>query len=226
MEVPGMVWRSANLTTVYLTVLVPAGWDTVALVENNMRSSDTWRIRAASTEAATTSGPTYDSGTLSAWSGAAPANRAMSLVALPTARTETYVRIDITSTGNPDGFVQAQRLVIGKRLENVGADLGVERSYEDTSNVEDGPGYMQIDRFNVRTQWKFTISDIKEADWEGNWAPFLKRVGVSRSFLFVEDSNPAFLNSRSGLVRSIVSAKGAPKSSDFYVLDMTVKTVS
>ena len=225
LDAPGMVWRTSNLSTPYVTVQVAAGWDTVALIGCNTRSGDLIRIRAAATEAATTSAPTYDQ-SFAAWSGVAPAAGALSLHMAAASRSETFVRIDITSTGNPAGYVEAQRLVIGKRFENVGLDIGAERTMEDQSAVEDGLGWTSINRYNVRVGWKATISLLKEADYETQWVPFARYVGRSRAFLFVEDDTPAYLQNRASLCRMTASAKGQSVSSDYYTIDTQLLSVS
>ena len=43
MDAPGMVWRSGSLTTVYVTMQVPTGWDTFSLIGSNLRATDTIR---------------------------------------------------------------------------------------------------------------------------------------------------------------------------------------
>lgn len=225
-DAPGMVWRSANLTTVYFTAQVGAGWDTIALTGNNLRASDTIRIRGAATEAATTSAPTYDV-TISAWTGVAPAAGAISLLTLAATRNETFLRIDITSTGNPAGYVQVQRFVVGKRIENAGLDIGYERGPEDTSAVDEGLGYTSINRYNVRVSWKITISGMKEIDYETYWYPFTRYVGRSRAFLFVEESaNAGYLQNRAAMCRFTGSAKGSAASSDYWSVDATLLSVN
>lgn len=225
MDAPGMVWRSANLTTVYVTVQVAGGWDTIALAGSNLRAGDTIRIRAAATAAATTSAPTLDT-TISAWMGVAPAAGALSLYTAAAARSEVFVRIDITATGHPSGYVEAQRLCIGKGFENPGLDIGAERTMEDMSSVEEGLGYTAINRYGVRVGWKLSISGIKEAEYEGVWHPFARAMGNSRAFLFVEDNTPAYLQNRAAMCRFTSSAKGSASASDYYVIDATLKSVS
>ena len=222
---PGMVWRSANLATVYVTAQIAGTWDTLALVGTNLRASDTVRIRAASTAAATTSAPAYDT-TIAAWTGVAPVGSALTLLTLPTARNETFDRIDITSTGNPAGYVEVQSLVIGQRFENPGLDIGAERTMEDMSGIEEGIGYTAINASGVRVGWKLTISGIKEADYEAVWHPFARKMGNSKPFLFVEDTAPAYLQNRAALCRFTSSAKGSASASDYYVIDASLKSVS
>lgn len=223
---PSMVWRSANLTSVQITVQLGAGsWDTIALVKNNLRATDTVRIRAASTAAATTSGPAYDSGNLSAFSGTANSLGSMTLLTLSGVRTETFIRIDITSTGNPAGFVEAARLIIGKRIEEDGIDQNADHNFEDTSQNTPYRGFDAIDPFDVKTSWKFTIGYIKEASYWQNWFPFLRDVGMKKAVLFVPDRDSAYLQSETVFGRVTSMAKGNPVSSDYYKLELYIREI-
>lgn len=224
LDFPGMVWRSDDLAP-YIIVKVPSGWNTVAVVGSNMLVDDFVRVRAADTEAGTSNAPTLDQ-TFHAWEGLAPEYGAISLLKLSTLRTEQYVRIDFASPLNPAGYVQAQRLVVGKRFENDGLDIGADRFYQDTSSVEEGLGYTAVDRYNVRVGWKLTISGVKTEPFETQWHPFARWAGNSRAFLFVEDDDPAYLQNRAALVRFTGQAKGSSAASDYNLVDATVLSVT
>lgn len=223
---PSMVWRSSNLTTVQITVQLGAGsWDTVALVKHNLRATDTVRIRAATSASNTTAAPTYDSGTLSAFSGGGNTGGSMTLLTLSAARTETFIRIDITSTGNPANYVEAARLVVGKRIEEDGIDLNAEHTFEDTSQSTPYRGFEAIDPFDVKASWKFTIGYIKEVNYWLNWYPFLRDVGMKKAVLFVPDRDSAYLQTESVFGRITSMAKGSPVSSDYYKLELYVREI-
>jgi hypothetical protein len=177
---PGLVWRSNGLTSVYVTV-------------QNLRATDTVRVRGASSAAMTS--PVFDV-TAPAWSGVAPARGAMTVIQLANTYAPAFVRIDITSTGNPAGYVEVQRLVISKKVSCDGVDIGCEQAFEDQSAVEDTMGYTTVDEVRVRDAWKATVSNIKEADWYNTWYPFVRSMGKTRDFLFVPDTDPTFMQNQ------------------------------
>jgi hypothetical protein len=223
---PSMVWRSSNLTSVQITVQLPAGsWDTVCLSGTNLRATDTIRIRAAATAAATTSSPTYDSTALPAFSGAANSGGNTSLILTPAVRTETFIRIDITSTGNPATYVEARRLVIGKRIEEDGIDLNAEHSFEDNSQRTEYRNFETVDPYDTKTSWKFSIGYIKEASYWSNWFPLLRDAGTKKGVLSIPDSQSAYLQSEAVFGRITSSAKGSAVSSDYYKLELYVREI-
>lgn len=225
----GLVWRSNGTSSVYFTVqLDGTAWDTVSLVKSNLRPTDTIQIRAGASAAAVagTSGLTLNQ-TISAYTGVDPADGgAISIYQLASPVTSPFVRIDITSTGNPSGFVQAQRLVIGKRVAADGLDLGAEWTPEDGSEVSNERGVTTINPFGVRTTLKLSLTALKEADYWGKWWPFLKSVGKQKAFLCIPDDDPAYLQNQSvfGFVSN--SAKGISVSSDYMTLELTMLSTS
>ena len=226
LDAPGMVWRSDVITNVYFMFRVSGPWDTLALVGHNVGSANLLRVRAATSEAATTSAPTYDA-TITAWSGVAPLAGAITLLTLPAPRAETFIRVDFVAGPAPDsGYIEAQRLVIARRLENVGVDLGAEQTFDTGSVIESGPGYTSVDRYPTKIGYKLSISDIKEADYQANWFPFLARVMDQRGFLFTPDDDPAYLQRQAVFARMTSSAKGYAKASDFMVVDMGLTSIS
>lgn len=225
---PGRVWRSNGLTTVYLKAqLDGSAWDTVALVGSNLRSSDTIRIRAGASASAVdgTSGLTVDQ-TFSAWSGTAPTAGALSFKLLSSAVTSPFVRIDITSTGNPAGYVQASRLVIGKRVVTDGVSIGAEQTFEDMSSIEEGLGYTTVDRYGVRIGWKVTLEGIKDAAYYGTWFPFLRDVGRSKAFVFIPDDSVSYIQSQAIFGRVTSSAKGTSPVADYNNVELSLLSVA
>lgn len=221
---PGMVWRSNGLNTVYAKVqLDGSAWDTFALVANNLRATDTIRIRAGGTSAAIdgTSGLTVDQ-TFNAWNGTPPTNGALSFMLLNNAVTSPFVRIDITSAGNPAGFVEAQRLVLGKRVITDGVSNNAEQTFEDMSSVEEGLGFTTVDRYVVRVGWKVTLDAIKDADYYANWYPFLREVGRSKAFVFIHDDTSPYAQTQAVFGRITTTAKGASPVADFNVVELSI----
>ncbi len=225
---PGFVWRSANLTTVFAKVqLSGAEWDTFALVGSNLRATDTIRIRAGNSAADVdgTSGLSLDQ-TFNAWTGVAPTGGALSFKLLAASVTSPFVRIDITSSGNPATYVQAQRIVIGKRVETDGVTLGSEQTFEDGSVVETGPGYTTVDRYNVRIGWKVTLDFITDAKYFTNWFPFLRSVGSSQAFVFIPDTDSLYIQNQAVFARITSSAKGSMPGTDANIVEINLLSTS
>ncbi len=225
---PGMVWRSNGLTTVYIKVqLDGSAWDTFALMGSNLRATDTIRIRAGGTSAIVdgTSSLTVDQ-TFNAWSGVAPTAGALSFKLLIAAVTSPFVRIDITSTSNPAGYVQAMRLVLGLRVSTDGVDTNAEQTFEDMSNVEDGLGYTTVDEYGVRIGWKVTLSGLKDADYNANWFPFLRAVGRKKAFLFIPDDGVAYIQTQAIFGRITSSAKGSSPVADYNNVELSLLSTS
>jgi|GEM_PF-2475651 len=229
MDEPAMVWRSANLTTVYAKVqLDGTPWDAIALVGNNLRAGDTIRVRAGATAAAVdgTTGLTVDQ-TFAAWSGVAPTKGALSFKLLAASVTSPFVRIDITSTGNPAGYVEVSRIVLGLRVAHDGVNVGAEQTFEDMSAIEEGLGYTTVDRYGVRIGWKITLDGITDAMYFTNWFPFLRDVGRSKAFVFIPDDSSTYLQNQAMLCRISGSpAKGSAPASDFNIVEFVVLSVS
>lgn len=219
----GLVWRSNGLSGVF-AVLQTAGLpiDLIALAGSNIRSGDSVRVRGASTAAM--SSPVFDV-TVIGWTGVAPARGALTLVQLATAYTPAFVRVDITSTGNPAGYVEVQRIVIGKKVSCDGVDIGCEQAFEDQSPVEDTMGYTTVDDVRVRDAWKATVSNIKEVDYWTTWYPFLRTLGKTRDFLFVPDTDPTFMQNQTIMGRITSRASGNYRSGDLMVVDLNILQV-
>lgn len=223
----GRVWRSNGLTGVTMTVqLDGTPWDTLALVNTNLRATDTIRVRAgASTTVVNGSTGAPIDVTFNAWTGTAPLAKATAFRLLTSAVTYAFVRLDITSTGNPDGYVQASNLVIGKRVETAGVNIGAERQHMDGSVVADGPGFTTVQEYRRRLQWKVSIGPLTATSYYAEWDRFLYQVGRSRGFLFIEDTNAPWVQSELAFVRNQADAKSVNVSTNYAKLEMTLLQV-
>lgn len=225
---PGFVWRSNDLSSVTFKVLLDGtAWDTFALVDNNLRSGDTIRIRAgaSSTVVDGTTSLTVDQ-TFTAWSGTAPTGGALSFRVLGSTVTSAYVRIDITSGGNPAGYVQAARLAFGKRVVTDGVNIGANQTFEDTSVIEEGPGFTTVDEYGVRIGWEVGLEGITDANYNANWFPFLRAVGRKKAFVFIPDDASAYVQTQAMLARIVSSAKGTSPVADYNVVELKLLSVS
>lgn len=185
---PGLVWRGA-LTTASFTVDLGTGaeYDTIALIGSNLRAGDTVRVQTGTTADATA----YDA-TTPARTGKKPRQyTAKTVIKLPSTRTDRFVRITITATGHPSGYVQAQRLVIGKAVSTYGVKFGAKVNFEDRSVITTGPGFTDVDRYDVLPAWDISTTGITDRAWREDWSPLLMEVGSSSGILFVrEDRSP------------------------------------
>lgn len=214
---PGLVWRSTGLSGQYLRVNLSGAWDTIALMGSNLRASATIRIRAGATSAATdaTSGAPIDV-TINAHTGSIKRTGAMSFYKLNGPVNHTWVRIDITDTGNPDGYLQASRLVIGKAIECDGIDNGAEVSYENRSTSN-------LLRFKTTPTWKMTLSGISEADYYAEWEDFIDWAAERRAFLFVPIVGGPHMHKQMGLATFANVAKATKINHDRSEVELTVQ---
>lgn len=230
LDEPAMVYRSEGLFGITIVVQMPSGaaYDTICLVGSNLAATDTIRVRAGASQAvvAGTTGLTANR-TVNAWSGTAPTNGALSFITLPTPITSPFVRIDISSGGNPAGYVEASRLVIGQRVNHDGISMGAEQTYEDSSVIEEGPGFTSVERYNVRIGWKVTLDGIKDAALYGTFYPFLRSVGKSRAFVFIPDDSSPYVQNQAVFCRVNSSpAKASFPGQDANLVEFTVLSVS
>lgn len=220
----GRIWRSNGLVDASLTIELDGHpWDTVALVNATLVPGDTVRVRAADTQAGLDSAPLDV--TVTAWTGSDPIDKGTIFHLLDAPVSHRFVRLDIASPGNPAGFVQASNLVINKRVETTGVNIGAERQHVDGSVVEDGPGFTTVQEYRRRLQWKVTIGPITATAYYAEWDRFFYAVGRSRGFLFIEDTTAPWVQSELAFVRNQVDAKSVNVSSDYAKMEMTLLQV-
>lgn len=218
----GLVWRSNGLSGIYGTFSVPAAFDSIALTGTNLRAMDTVRVRTASNPDMTNA---IVDRTVQAWSGAPGSNGAITYVGLEAAANGPYVRIDINSASNPAGYVEVQRILIGKRIEILGIDHGASQGFEDASTIEDINGMTLSDVYRVRDSWKFNVSDTTQATYALQWYPFLKSVGKHKAILFIPNTASPYLQTEACLAYITGSPKGDSQSSDFWKMDINLLSV-
>jgi hypothetical protein len=182
------IWR-ASVTGSFTIDLGPdpVEYDTVALVGSNLRATDTVRV-ITSTTATGSNG--YDSGQLAAWTGKKPRElTAKTIIKLPSVQTERYIRVSVTATGHPAGYVQAQRLVVGKAVSTIGIKFGAKMNFDDLSVITQSEDSTSIDRRARKLGWDITTTSISDQSWREEWAPLLLEVGSSSGLLFVRDES-------------------------------------
>lgn len=226
-DVPGLAW-TFGLTTPYLIVdlgVNAVSYDTIALVGSNLRSTDTVQIRTGTTS---TGIGNYAGTASAAWTGTKPSvAKAMSIYQLGTARTERYVRIDLSAPSHPDGQVQFWRLVIGKAVTTAGVNYDAEIGFQDQSIITTGPGYRSVDEYDVFVSWKFRTDYISEALWRSDWNPMLRTVGNRRGVLFVaDDQHPEYFQTDAIFGCLTSNASGKRSGYNAWALEATVTALA
>lgn len=184
----GLIYRSTTLTPT-LTVLSgsPTPIDTVALVNTNLRCFDAVRIRIGDTQTDVDGTAPVDI-QMPAWSGIKSSQtKAMTVLRLPAPVSGKYVRIDITATGHPDGYVQIGRLVIGSSATNQFGAIGqdVEVTINDGSESYDYRGNTGWDKYAKTQSFKAPVNWITEQQYRRDWHRTLTSAGNSSAVLFV-----------------------------------------
>lgn len=212
-----LTWRSTGLDGVSLVLTGAGVWDTIALVGTNLRSTDTIRVRAATTNSGLTIGPDYDA-TFPAYTGAAKATGAMVVHCLDEAVSLPFIRIDITAPGHPAGFIEVSNLILGKAVEWDGIDQGAEVTFDNATT-----SYLR--KYQTKPTWKITLSGISQAAWFNVWEDFCLQAGQRGGFLFVPIYNDEFMGKRSAYVNMVGSPKLTYITSDILNVEMTVTTI-
>lgn len=227
-DAAGLVWRSGNLSNVSLVVQVAGDFDTIAMIGSNLRSNDTIRVRIGATEAGSSTAPVYDSGHLPAWSGVKSEGAgAKSLLYNAELHTARFVRIDITASGHPDLWVQAQRLVIGKRIEHAAIDQDSELGWIDLSPSYQGPGYLAFSEYPTLAQWKIKLSWVSDWNFLNVWAPFLQKTGITQPFLFIPVvENAARFQTEMVFGNMVSSVQPRHPGFDLWALEMTIRALA
>ncbi len=212
-----LVWRSTGLTGQYISIVQSGSWDVIALIGTNLRAQDTIRVRAANSLADVTANPAINQ-TFAAFSGTPKATGAMVLFRLSSPVTHSHVRIDITSTGNPDGFIQVSNLVLGKGIEWDGVDAGAEVTYDNQTTT-----YMR--KYLTKPSWKINLSGIPQSAYYDEWEDFLLKAGERGGFLYVPIYNDAYTQKRSAYVSISNPSKTTMNTFNDFTIELTVATI-
>lgn len=223
-DYPNMVWKSTSTTGAFLAFQLDAAleWDFIGLVGSGLFAADTIRIRAASTLANVTTAPGYDV-TFNV-TGTANGDFNLAYHTPAAVRTLRYFRLDFTLAGNPYPFVQAQRLVVGKRVEADGIDIGADFNFEDTSRVSDYRGIQLVDPFDAKQSWKFSVSNVKVPDYNVKWRSFLK-TARGKAVLFIPDTESNGHNQESVFGRIQGQTNAGLVASDQYKVNLYIREV-
>lgn len=208
-DAPGLVARSTGGSASFTINLGGSKTiDTVALIGSTLPSNATVKITATG----------YDSGPVSAYVGVK--DEVFSTKTIIQFAPITVATVTVTISA-PEAF-QCQRLVVGRRIETDGIDVGCERGFEDRSVVENGPGFTTIDQYDVLTKWKVKMSWISQEKWHNELFPLFARVGSSRPILFIPVNEPTRFQHEAvfGLMTEI--AKGEHNNHNNWVVSFTI----
>lgn len=222
-DYPGLTWRGAVSGSITIDLGTdPQTYDVVALIGTNLRSTDTVRIQTGTTSG-TMNG--YDSGTVPAWSGTKPKYlTAKAIFPLSTLRGERFIRITYSAPSHPDGYVEFQRLVIGKAVRTAGVDYGAKMIVEDRSVINSGAGFTSIDQYDRVPSWEFKSTGITDQAWREDWLPLILEVGNSRGVLFVRDhSAPSSFQTDAIFGRFASKADNEARGFDWWVFSATIQ---
>lgn len=197
---PASTWVTANFGT-------PQTIGVAALIRHNFSQGSTWRVRLGYDPTFATH--SYDSGWLDVWphleefgalpwgvfqwGGLVPREVAAQITLsayhlLPQPIVAQHLRIDISDAGNPDGFLQAGRLLAGPAYKPSRDMLyGWSIGFEDPSTVSKSRGgqtWIDVqERFRVL---RFTLSNLNESEAFGNIFDYLfRRKGVAGDVLVI-----------------------------------------
>lgn len=165
----------------------------LALILPNLTAAGTVRVRASSTAGVYTS-PLYDSGTVTVrpagWSNEDLGSIRPTFIAVtPTVVSAQHWLVEITDTGNSDGFVDVSRLVIAEGWQpsvnmSNGARLGLETATERLAT--DGPATVYNERSTRRTL-EFVIQYIGDQESLQSAFDMQRIAGISHQLFFVFD---------------------------------------
>lgn len=97
--------------------------------------------------------------------------------------TARSFQLDLTDTANPDGYLQASRLVVGPYFEPlINADYGLSMSWEESSTQQrtDG-GTLRTDAFDPYRRWSFGLSHL-DPDERATLTEIVRKVGLRQDF--------------------------------------------
>lgn len=209
----GLVARSSGNTASF-TVSLGSNQviDTVALIGSNLPSTATVTVTAGSF-----------TGTVAAYSGDKNSDTTTKTIVQFSPVTTSTVSVTITSNAP----IQIQRLVIGKRVETEGIDQGCSQSFEDTSVIDDGPGYTTVERYDVLTSWKAKMSWISDSQWRKEFFTLFGRAGLSRAVLFVPTADdPTTFQHEAVFGRFTNVAKGDYNNHNNWVAEFTITALA
>lgn len=189
----GEVWRATDLNNAYVTIDFGSAKEInlIALLFTNASSAATWRVRAAATEADVTASPAYDSGSNTLWptTGLDDWDTVNAILFLSTSQTYRYWRIDVSDTGNSDGYIEAGRLYMANAWQSTrGQAFGWSIGWEDESPKPQAIGGQTYPvRRTPRRILNMSINFLQETEIYNNAFQIDRLRGQARDILFIVD---------------------------------------
>lgn len=212
----------------------------VALLKHNLTSAATWRVRISNVDTFATT--VYDSGTIDIWSrtetlGSSPWG------AFPWDGKATpedgdfgflifdavfgrYVRIDIVDSGNPDGYIQAGRLIVDSPFRpTVNPSYGLQIGYVNPSNKRRSRGGQPwVDRLPQYREMRIPFEAILESQAYGTLYEIDRQAGISGDVFVMLDPDDEINRHRQGFYGTIknptpISHDGPNSHSKSFVIE-------
>jgi hypothetical protein len=244
---PKLYWRSTNATPYLQGILRGDDVDTFVLGFTNGRThiasgvaspADTIRVRLADVEANLLSGPLYDSAdfdiypTGANWMKYAKIHRVKTF---PIVTGPLVYRIDF-SFSNPDGYVQAARIMLGKRIEpevsvKTGWSMGGSEEVVETTDMGGEESPREV---GTKRQMTATWHNLTEAEREQIYELVLERGSAKDICLAIEPSEGKYAMSRVYIGRikdawsfqQTLSAGGPEDTDQRFTVSVTVKEMA
>lgn len=210
---PTDVWRGDPVTS--LTIDLGAANDVrmAALLYSNATADALWRVRAAASQAALTSGAAYDSGWLPHYpvpvGDTPPADldgwdRTHAFLWMAAVQSFRWWRIDIDDATNPAGFYQAGRLYLANPWQptlnrRYGGAFG---SVDETTVQRSRGGQTYANRGPRRREWSLPMQYGSAAELHADARRFQRAVGTDGDCLIVLDPED-----RTALMETMIYAR-------------------
>jgi hypothetical protein len=217
LDEPGLVARGVGTLSVTFN-MQGQSYDTVAVIRHSLRAEQRIRVRVGS-DAAMATGVVFDQ-TFTAWSGAAPFDKAISYIPLPQLFSERFVAVDLIGSDGID--IEASRIIVGERIEVDGVDSGAQFTPVSGSTVDDGPGWTTVGEHRTRRSWEVNAGNVSRTSYYAEWSSFLNRVGKHAAFLFVPQSASDAIQHEAALMRFKDDPNVVDVTSSRYRVEMTL----
>lgn len=244
---PKLYWRSTNATPYVQGLLRGDDVDTFVLGFTNGRThvasgsvypADTLRVRLADVEANLLSSPLYDSGDFDVYPPGAnwmKYARVHRVKTLDTVEGALVYRVDF-SFSNPDGYVEAARIMLGKRIEplvSVKTGWSMGGSEEIAESVDMG-GEESPREMGTKRQQSATWHNLIEAEREEMYEMCLERGSSKDICLAIEPSEGKYAMSRVYIGRikdawsfqQTMSTGGDENTDQRFTVSVTVKEMA
>lgn len=192
---PSKKWRATALGSAYVVLDLGTATEInfAALLYANLTGSATMRVRAASSEAGLTSAPGYDSTANTFWpnTGLGDWDYVHGFVDLvDDPQTFRWWRIDLSDGSNPDGYIQAGRLMLGgafRFARNFQYPLGVQWIPAKDAAGRTRGGAFHAEESDLFRRMTFDLKGWPDADMLDDVFDLQRRQGIARDVLFVHD---------------------------------------